>query len=193
LAKIIVYRALVYYLCQNRDRMPRGSNPGERRGGRPKGGKNKATLERAVIAERIMNETQMAGRKLGKEVLEEFMNLYSGIAAAFQPNSAADLEAWSNSPKEAKFEKYSKLAMKAAHDLAEYQTPKFAPVHVAAPPPSSKGPTVKKFTISIFDHQGRPAPRHIAVNSARNIVPSADTAPAPDFEPNARNASLKSK
>ena len=65
--------------------MPRGSKPGERRGGRQKGGKNRATLERAVVAERILKETQMTGRKLGKEVLEEFMNMFGGMAASFQP------------------------------------------------------------------------------------------------------------
>jgi hypothetical protein len=167
-----------YYLYKMSNRMPRGSKPGERRGGRPKGGKNRATLERAVVAERIMNETQMAGRKLGKEVLEEFMILYSGLAGAFQPKSAADIEAWSNSSKEAKFEKYSKLAMKAAHDLAEYQSPKLAAIHVAAPPPPAEGPRIRKFTLSIFDHQGRPAPRHITVKptvvSETRITASAD-------------------
>jgi hypothetical protein len=141
--------------------MPRGSKPGERRGGRRKGAKNKATLERAVVAERIMNQTQMAGRKLGKEVLEEFMIVFSGIAAAHQPASAAEIAAWSNSPREAMFEKYAKLAVKAAHDLADFQSPKLAAVHIAAPAPT--GPMKKKFTINIFDHQGRPAPRHIDV------------------------------
>ena len=143
--------------------MPRGSRPGERRGGRHKGGKNKATIERSLVAERIVNETQMAGRKLGKEVLEEIMILYSGLAAAFQPKSAGDIEAWANSSKEAKFEKYSRLAMKAAHDLAEFQSPKLAAIHVAAPAPPPQGPKVTKFTLSIFDHNGRPAPRRIDV------------------------------
>jgi hypothetical protein len=124
-----------------------------------------------------MNETQMAGRKLGKELLEEFMILYSGLAAAFQPKSAADIEAWSNSSKEAKFEKYSKLAIKAAHDLAEYQSPKLAAIQVAAPAPPTQGPKIRKFTFSIFDHQGRPSPRHITVDPAvvseKNILPSS--------------------
>jgi hypothetical protein len=143
--------------------MPRGSKPGERRGGRPKGARNKATLERAAVAERVMNETQMAGRKLGKEVLEEFMIVFSGIAAAHQPRSATDIVAWSNSPQEAMFEKYAKLAVKTAHDLADFQSPKFAAIHIASPAPAPKGPTRRKFTINIFDHQGRPASRHIDV------------------------------
>jgi hypothetical protein len=154
--------------------MPRGSSPGERRGGRSKGGMNKATLERALVAERIMAETQMQGRKLGKEVLEEFMILLSGIAAEFQPKAASDIEAWSESPREAMFEKYSKLAMKAAHNLADYQSPKLAAVHIAAPAPTVMAPVRRKFTIAIFDHQGRPAPRHINVKPTDNSAKSND-------------------
>jgi hypothetical protein len=162
--------------------MARGSNPGERRGGRPKGGKNKATLERAVIAERIMNETQMTGRKLGKEVIEEFMNMFGGIAAAFQPQPAAqgqpltpqDMKRWGASADEPLFEKYAKLALKAANDLADFQSPKFAPVHAPAQPPENRKPIREKFTISIFDHQGRPAPRHIQVKSTSPSAPTFD-------------------
>jgi hypothetical protein len=89
--------------------MPRGSSPGERRGGRAKGAKNKSTLERALVAERIIAEQQgTPGRKLGKELLEEFATMFAGLAAAFQPIpsvagqalSAADMETWARSYKE---------------------------------------------------------------------------------------------
>jgi hypothetical protein len=156
--------------------MPRGSKPGERRGGRPKGGRNKTTLERALVAERVLKETQMTGRKLGKEVLEEFMNMFGGIAASFQPLpeipgqslTSRDIKRWAGGADEPLFEKYAKLALKAASELADFQSPRFAPVHVPAPPPESRGPTRRKFTISIFDNQGRPAPRAIDVRSQRS-------------------------
>ena len=120
-----------------------------------------------------MRETQMTGRKLGKEVIEEFMNMFGGMAAAFQPQPATqgqpltpqDMKRWGASVDEPLFEKYARLALKAANDLADFQSPKFAPVHAPAPPPENRGPIRKKFTISIFDHQGRPAPRHIAAKS----------------------------
>jgi hypothetical protein len=153
--------------------MPRGSKPGERRGGRSKGGRNKTTLERAFVAERILKETQMTGRKLGKELLEEFMNMFGGIAASFQPLpgvpgqplTSQDMKRWGASTDEPLFEKYAKLALKAASDLADFQSPKFAPIHAPAPPPENRQPIRKKFTIRIFDHQGRPSPRHIQVKS----------------------------
>jgi hypothetical protein len=33
----------------------------------------------------------------------------------------------------------------------------------AAPPSDPRAPIIKKFTLSIFDHEGHPAPRHIDV------------------------------
>jgi hypothetical protein len=168
--------------------MPRGSKPGERCGGRRRATKNKATLERALVNERVMNESQMKGRKLGKEVLEEFMLMFSGLAAAFQPAATGptgkvtpeDLQRWASGKNEVMFEKYSKLAMKAAHDLAEYQSPKLAAVHVVAPPPAPTGPIIKKFTIHIFDDQGRPALRHIDVKSALASAANVDANPGHD-------------
>ena len=131
----------------------------------------------------MLKETQMTGRKLGKEVLEEFMNMFGGMAAAFQPQpavpgqslTAQDMKRWGASTDEPLFEKYAKLALKAASDLADFQSPKFAPVHAPAPPPGNREPITKKFTISIFDHQGRPAPRHIRVRSTASSAPTFDT------------------
>ena len=163
-------------------RSRRGAKPGERRGGRAKGKKNRATIERELLAERILNEnSSKPGRKLGKEVLEEFTVMFGGLAGAFQPQPSvpgapitpADLEAWSKGPKEPMFEKYAKLALKAAEALAQYQSPKFASVSVPAPPPPSTGAVRKKFTVGIFDGQGRRAPRHIDVKPT-----SSTTAPA---------------
>jgi gamma-glutamyltranspeptidase len=152
--------------------MSRGAKPGERRGGRAKGQLNKASIERAALAERIVAEAEgKHGRKLGRELLEEFALMFGGLAAAFQPVATgpggtltqADLESWANSYKEPLFEKYAKLAAKCADAFADFQSPRLSRVHVAAPPPDSQGPIRRKFTINIFDHNGRPAPRHIDV------------------------------
>jgi hypothetical protein len=164
--------------------MARGSKPGEgnRGGGRAKGKLNKATVERAALAERILAEQAgKPGQKLGREVLEEFMNMFGGIAGAFQPTPAVpgpitqnDLKVWAAGDDEPMFEKYSKLALKAATELADFQSPKFAPVHAPAPPPpSNKGPLKKKFTFAIFDGQGRPAPKHITVKPNSSVTSAA--------------------
>ena len=151
--------------------MARGAVPGERRGGRAKGQPNKATIEKAVVAERIMHEVGMTGRKLGKEMIEEFAIMFGGLAAAVQPVGTgpdgqvtkSDIDRWLGTRHETAFERYSKLALKAATELADFQSPRFAPVSASAPPPKPQGPIIKKFTIRIFDHNGRPAPRHINV------------------------------
>jgi hypothetical protein len=160
--------------------MPRGAKPGERRGGRAKGQPNKASIERAAIAERIIAEAEgKPGRKLGRELLEEFALMFSGLASAFQPVptgpggtlTQADLESWAKGYKEPLFEKYAKLAAKCADAFADFQSPRLGRVQVAAPPPDPRGPITRKFTLSIFDHQGRPAPRHIDVTPKRSKEP----------------------
>jgi hypothetical protein len=60
--------------------MPRGSSPGERRGGRAKGTPNRATVERAAIAARIADEAKMRGQKLGKEYLSKYVALFDEMA-----------------------------------------------------------------------------------------------------------------
>jgi hypothetical protein len=135
-----------------------------------------------------MNKASMAGRKLGKERLEEFMEMFGGLAGAFQPQGTGpigkvmpqDIEAWAKSYKEPLFEKYARLALKAASELADFQSPKFAPVHAAAPPPENLVPIKKRFTLSIFDHQGRPAPRHIHVKSSRTFDANPNCSSGPN-------------
>lgn len=152
--------------------MPRGAKPGERRGGKKKGTPNKATIEKAALAERIIEQARgNPGRKLGRELLQDFAEMFGGLAAAFQPTpsvpgaplSAEDLKTWAASYKEPLFEKYAKLAAKCANDFADFQSPRMSRVQTAAPPPPPGGPVRKKFSVGIFDGQGRPAPRQITV------------------------------
>lgn len=148
--------------------MPRGAKPGERRGGKQKGTLNKATIEKAIIAERIVNEATMAGRKLGKEQVEEFMVLFAGLAASFQPTSTerTAIEAWAKTASEPLFEKYAKMSVACGVQLAEYQSPKMGRVQVPAPPPErGHGPKKREFSVSVFE------------NGARQLPPPAKIAP----------------
>jgi hypothetical protein len=141
---------------------------------------NKVTIEKAIVAERIMQEATKSGRKLGKEMIEELAVMFGGLAAAVQPVGTGldghvtktDIDRWLGTKHETAFERYSKLALKAAAELADFQSPRFAPVSVPSPPPDPRGPITKKFTIKIFDHQGRPAPRHIDVTPNRGKEPT---------------------
>ena len=154
---------------------------GKKTGGRVKGVPNKASIERAAIAERILAEAgPKAGRKLGREMVEDFAIMFSGLAAAFQPvgtgpggtMTAADMAAWAKSYREPLFEKYAKLAAKCANDFADFQSPRMGTVQVAAPAPE-RGEIKKKFTVGIFDNQGRKAPRHITVKPNSSVTSSA--------------------
>ena len=149
--------------------------------GRKAGGKNRATIERAALAERVVAEAEgKPGRKLGRELLEELALMFGGLATAFQPVGTgsggavtpADLELWAKSYKEPLFEKYAKLAAKCASDFADFQSPRLGRLQVAAPPPPPGGQIMKRFTLSIFDHDGRPAPRHIDVSRIRAKEPT---------------------
>ncbi|HEY4971584.1 MAG TPA: hypothetical protein VII35_16920, partial [Steroidobacteraceae bacterium] len=117
--------------------------------------------------------------KLGREMLEEFAVMFGGLAAMFQPQPAVngapltpkDAETWAKSYKEPLFEKYAKLAAKCANDFADFQSPRLGRIQTAAPPPPpGAGRVEKKFTIYIFDNQGRPAPRHITVKPNSSVT-----------------------
>jgi len=125
--------------------MPRGSNvtKGMRIGGRQKGTLNKRTQE-ALEAARIERQAQEAAnavahktKKLAKDVLEDYVQAFAGMAAvyqnrialAFQKNetpSRADLDG---------FEKWGGMTAKFAGDLAAFQSPKFKAIAVMTPPP----------------------------------------------------------
>jgi hypothetical protein len=153
----------------------KGRGGARARAGRKAGGKNRSTIERAALAERIISEQQgKPGRKLGKELLEDFALMFASLAASFQPAGTGpngsvtpdDVREWATTSHEPLFEKYAKLAAKCANDFADFQSPRMGTLQAPAPAPENQGQVRKKFTIAIFDHQGRPAPRHISVKPA---------------------------
>lgn len=111
---------------------------------RPAGAKNKTTLEREAMARNeIENQKRLAAasiadktlaavpaKKLGKEVLDDLMNLYMGLVAYYQP--------WPPSkganPKEdlGKFNYYAERASDVAAALAPFQSPKLSAVAIGA-------------------------------------------------------------
>lgn len=92
--------------------------------GRPVGVPNKATLERLAIAERAVADAKASGKKLAKEVLEDFMHLFAGMAAYYQP-TPSEAPQQNRNGNETKFRDYAVLACSTAADLAKYQSPTF--------------------------------------------------------------------
>ena len=101
--------------------MPRGSLPGERRGGRKKGVPNKVNIERAVQVATDVGKASAAG-KLPKETLLEVMRYFRGMAAKHQPGGPEE--------NESKFIKYLELAGDFASKAAPYYHPRLTTVTV---------------------------------------------------------------
>src|ERR1035437_853664 len=97
--------------------MPRGSRPGERRGGRKKGIPNRSTLERQREIAKAIGADTYAGR-LGKDMLAEAMAEFRALAQKYHPSGSE--------PDEGKFVKYLNMAANIASDLAPYQSAKLA-------------------------------------------------------------------
>jgi hypothetical protein len=116
---------------------------GKRKGsGRKNGSVSKSTLRKIAItaaesqakehvaaaieearAQGLMEGKDHRGRKRAVTVLEEFMLFYAGMAESVKGKN------------EKRFDHYAKLAIDTAGMLANYQSPKFKAVMVAAAPP----------------------------------------------------------
>ena len=122
-----------------------GSKPGERRGGRKRGTPNRKDVEKA---EQLRLAAANAGfpvpakavpiKKLGKEILEEFMMVFAGMAASYQP--APPGQPPRPNQDEVKFRQYAELAVDTADRLADFQSPKFRAIAVTAPPADPNRP-----------------------------------------------------
>lgn len=132
-----------------------GAKKGERRGGRRKGSLNKVDIERALIAERQVEASVAAGKKLAKEVLEEFMHLFAGMAAHHQPLTRTMMPDPNREPNPGMFEKYAKLAIDCADKLAPYQSPTFGQLKVfSAGDPAIPAPKlIEGNVVSINDYE----------------------------------------
>lgn len=122
---------------------PRPGNGGRRVGsGAPKGPR-KATLKRiedaATIAATEMAQAEVNGKKLAKDVLEDFMLLFAGMAAFYQP-TAPNAPQQNVNGSETKFLQYGELAITAAKALAPYQSPTFRAVAVSLTPDMTQPP-----------------------------------------------------
>ena len=97
-------------------------------GGRKSGVRNKTTQRRIDAAERAIVLAKAGGKRLAREVLEDFLELFSAIALTHQP-ALPGAEPNPNCD-EKKFEKFARLAVETATALASYQTPKLKAVLV---------------------------------------------------------------
>lgn len=130
---------------------------GHKTGGRQRGTPNKRTTE-AVERERIarqaqqeVNKAHQANTKLGKDVLEEFMKTFAGMAAYHQPVPDGMPVPTGRKPSEEKFLTYARLTVETARALADFQSPRFKAIQIMTPPPNPLLPVREGKVVSIDD------------------------------------------
>lgn len=121
-----------------------------------KGTPNKATAEREALLARVVAEQtqQKPGRKLAREVLDDLMHTFLGMAAQAQPLPEGVVPMPGQKPDPVKFVEYATLAGSFAKDLAPYQSPRFkAVVNLAETnpggmplTPSTVGPAIERMS-----------------------------------------------
>ena len=131
--------------------MPAGRPKGlGRSGGRSKGTPNKATLQKQMIAEvlaspdgqKMFAEQMRAmqqparGQKKAVETLRELMALSQALVAMHQPQRGADGKLVLDPPAHEKLQVYLPVAVRAASELARYESPTFKAIAVAPVPPA---------------------------------------------------------
>src|SRR5258708_21561127 len=119
---------------------------GRKTGGRRRGTPNKATIEKSLIAARAVADARADGKKLAKEVLQEFMELFAGMAAHYQP-TPAHLPPNPNE-NEPQFLRYAGLAVEGAQAVEPCQSPTFNAIEVVPPPtPPQEQATMDRKTV----------------------------------------------
>src|SRR5215467_7001470 len=116
--------------------MPRGSKPGEHRGGRAAGTPNKPKDEKALVvldqaeAEvRVLIEAGARITALGKDRLTEIDDWAYKAAKRFAPREDKNGDPyWKNPGDEARFDRYLKLSAKCALGRAQFESPRYATV-----------------------------------------------------------------
>jgi hypothetical protein len=87
---------------------------------------------RAEGASDVVAAAKTAGVKLSTEVLRDFMQLFAGMAAMYQPIPEGKQPLPGRKPDETLFRVYATLAKDTAKDLAPYEAPRLSAVMVGA-------------------------------------------------------------
>lgn len=146
----------------------RESPDGKVLNGRTKGSKNRKTLEREErerqeLAARTATEQLPEAKKLpskrAKQVLRDFMEVFAGMAATFQPlppSQAQQQAALKPYADERKFLTYAKLARDTAEMLAPFEDPKYKAIIVASTPDAATPPTQPGIGAKVIDMNADP-------------------------------------
>jgi hypothetical protein len=87
-----------------------------------------------LLAEQIVTEARKRGQKLAREVLDDLMHTFLGMAAKHQPVPSGAALSPGQEPNEAKFKEYALMARDTAKELAPFQSPKYRSIEVYQAP-----------------------------------------------------------
>lgn len=161
------------------------TQPGQRLGGREAGTPNKVITQALIRAEQQLLRAKAEDRSLAVDILDEFMHRFARAARARQPRLDEDRKDTNPLGNQEDYEKYARLAVDTAAQLAKYQSPTFRAITVAPPPPAPKnGPERKRFSLTIFDTSGRKTVAHVTPIAAQGANGHAPAEPITiDAEP----------
>lgn len=145
----------------------------------------------AEAARETVERAAREGRSLAVDVLEEYMRVFRGMSAFYQPGSKAK----GARPDPVMFEKWARLALRCAESLAEFQTAKLKAIAVAAPAPQGEQ-RVTRIELRVFETGRDGRKREVEPGGMRyldesviehepvDVTPSVDVRPAePDPVP----------
>jgi hypothetical protein len=116
--------------------MPKGSLPGERRGGRKKGTPNRRTVQKLIEASTQVAEIKKLGQRKATEVMNELMQTARGMVALYQKRivtaDGKDLKPDALPADVEQFWKAMDCAAIFTRNLAPYQDPMLTRVDVSA-------------------------------------------------------------
>ena len=127
-----------------------------------------------MLAEQITTEARKRGQKLAREVLDDLMHTFLGMAAKHQPVSPGMPLQPGQEPNETKFVQYAVLARDTAKELAPFQSPKFKSIEVYQAP-----------TAPIEQPSSNRAPSTLTPQQAYRLLRDSDVI---DLEPSMRRS-----
>lgn len=117
-----------------------GKRPGA---GRPPFTLNKKTILRAEAAKAHVERERAKARPLAIDVLAQFLELFAGMAAHYQPIPPGQPVPPGRSPNEDKFLTYARLVKETASELAPFQSAKLAAIKMMTTPTTLPGDGAK--------------------------------------------------
>jgi hypothetical protein len=129
--------------------MPRGSKPGEHRGGRVKGTLNKKTIARQIEADRLLQQQKVDNKPLAIDGLAWLAEILQQGVEYFRPRRFGGFKG----ERERQYLRWAGELRRVLQELAPYQSPQFRAIVLSATPTPAErhDASAAERLISFFD------------------------------------------